>query len=34
MCFRRHVGVVEDMRHHVCEFLGCLLRTLYVFAGA
>lgn len=28
MCFRRHVGVVEDMRHHVCDFLGCLLRTL------
>ena len=30
MRFRRHAGVVEDMRHHVCEFLGRLLRTLYV----
>ena len=30
----RHAGVVEDVRHHVCEFLGCLLRTLYVLACA
>src|SRR5574344_2118537 len=34
MRFCRHAGVVEDMRHHVCEFLGCLLRTLYVPACA
>ena len=34
MRFRRHAGVVEDMRHHLCKFLGCLLRTLYVPACA
>ena len=34
MRFRRHAGVVEDMRHHVREFLGRLLRTLYVLARA
>ena len=30
MRFCRHAGVVEDMRHHLCKFLGCLLCTLYV----
>ena len=34
MRFRWHAGVVEDMRHHLCKFLGCLLRTLYVLACA
>ena len=34
MRFRRHAGVVEDMRHHLCKFLGRFLRTLYVLACA
>ena len=31
---RRHAGIVEDVRHNVCKFPGCLLRTLYVLARA
>ena len=34
MRFCRHAGVVEDMRHHLCKFLGCLLRALYVLTRA
>ena len=34
VCLRWHVGVVEDARHHLCEFPGRLSSTLYVLAGA
>ena len=30
VCLRWHVGVVEDARHHLCEFPGRLSGTLYV----
>ena len=32
VCLRWHVGVVEDARHHLCEFPGRLSGTLYVLA--
>ena len=34
MRFCRHAGFIEDMRHHLCKFFGCLLRTFYVLACA
>ena len=29
-----HIGVIEDARHHLCEFPEYLSGTLYVLAGA
>ena len=34
VCLGRHIGVIEDMTHHVREFPGHLLCTFNVLAGA
>ena len=34
VCLGWHIGVIEDARHHLCEFPEYLSGTLYVLAGA
>ena len=34
VCLGWHIGVIEDARHHLCEFPEYLFGTLYVLAGA
>lgn len=34
VCLGWHIGVIEDMTHHVSKFPGHLLCTFYVLAGA